>query len=254
MYIVWSLKQHCTCFSASSWRAGVIFLCMNYLCHKWPAPLLQRYKKTLAGMWESAFRHTVVVAVCAQAVRSACTVTLLWGWLEMNPWIGHTLLQVWTFPLIESIVFYLLSILFEYSCAHACVIICDLNVASITSYWTVFWLNPMKKKEYQLSGADRSAHLLPSVSSQVVSCTHRSSHVEVKGYGLLHHPHPAASCCHGRHFHWAHVPAGHRLWTRCVAQHWHHLHNRSDSLANAHHSKMISLCVGFRRMTYKCHI
>lgn len=140
------LGQFKRCFSASSWRAGVIFPCMNYLCHKWPAPLLQLYKKTLAGMWESAFRHTVVVAVYAQAVRSACTVTLLWGWLEMNPWIGHTLLQVWTFPLIESIVFYLLSILFEYSCAHVYVIILWLKCGFYYKLLDCLLADPHEKK------------------------------------------------------------------------------------------------------------
>lgn len=90
---------------------------------------------------------------------------------------------------------------------------------------------------------------LVSCSPQDVSFRHRSSHVEVKGYGLFHHPYPAAACCHGRDFHWAHVPAGHWLWTCCVSQHGHRLHNWSDTFPKPvdlfhiiHHvSKIISM-------------
>lgn len=53
-----------------------------------------------------------------------------------------------------------------------------------------------------------------------------SSHVEVEGYELLHHPHAAASRCHRGHLHRTHVSAGHRLGTRRVPQHRHRLHHR----------------------------
>lgn len=85
-------------------------------------------------------------------------------------------------------------------------------------------------------------HLLPSVSSQDISPKHGSSHVKAKGCRVFHHPHPAAPRRHGGHFHRAHVPAGHWLWACCVAQHWHRLHHRSDSLTSpccGHHSDYI---------------
>lgn len=102
----------------------------------------------------------------------------------------------------------------------------DCSVSGIQE--KIFYITEMSQVE--LLGTDQSPLLFPFVSSQDFSCRHRSSHVEVKGFGFFNHPHPAAACCHGRHFHWTHVSVRHRLWTCCVSQHWHHLHNWSDAL------------------------